>query len=71
MGKKPRLELGVGGKVTTHSKIAVAQLGPTVTRVSNLQYESKEKSRDRRELIDVDVKWKGGGSKHERLQTSQ
>lgn len=33
-------------KVTMHSEMGAAQFGPTVTPVSNLQYESDEKSRD-------------------------
>lgn len=35
-------------KVTMHSEMEATQFGPTVTRVSNLQYESDEKSRDER-----------------------
>lgn len=36
-------------EVTMHSEMGAAQFGPTVTRVSNLEYKNDDKSRDERE----------------------
>lgn len=48
MGKRQRRREKKRRKVTMHSEIGATQFGPTVTRVSNLQYESDEKSRHER-----------------------
>lgn len=47
-------------EVTMHSEMGAAQFGPTVTRVSNLSYESDEKSTDEREGRAAGV-WGGAG----------
>lgn len=47
-------------EVTMHSEMGAAQFGPTVTRVSNLSYESDDKSRDEREGRAAGV-WGGAG----------
>lgn len=44
-----------------HSEMGAVQFGPTVTRVSNLQYESDEKSRDER---NEGMGGRGGNCRH-------